>query len=133
MKEKIFNIAKYIIFVTAILQLAISQIHIDVITKVFEPSVGFSLFLFTIFSVLMAFNSSSYQYGQRTLLVIAGCAAAVVSGGVYLNVVFSDIATETLITFVDAKQSITAVCITLGIYLIFTPVMIVSGYLNEKK
>lgn len=132
MKGKLFNISKYIIFITAIAQLAISQIHIDIITKVFNPSIGFYLFLFTIFGVLMAFNSSSYKSGQRTFLLLGGCAAAVITGIIYLNVVFQDIATGKLLTLEAAQSSIIAAIVTIAIYTILTPVMIISGYRNEK-
>lgn len=132
MKGKLFNISKYLIFITAIAQLALSQIHIDIITKVFDPAIGFYLFLFTIFGVLMAFNSSSFKSGEKTLLLVGGCAAAVITGILYLNVVFADIATAKLLTFEAAKTSIIAAVITIAIYVISTPVMIISGYNNEK-
>lgn len=132
MKEKIFTIAKFLIFATAILQLAISQLHIDIITKVFDPAIGFYLFLFTIFGVLMAFNSSSYKSGEKTFIFILGTLAAVITGILYVNVIFSDIAAGNLLTFKDAQQSIIIAISTITIYAVLAPTMMITGYLNEK-
>ncbi len=132
MKEKLFNIAKYLIFATAITQLAISQLHIEIITKVFNPAIGFYLFLFTIFGVLMAFNSSSFKSGQRTFLFVLGTIAAIVTGLLYVNVIFNDINAGNLLTFKDAQKSIIIAIVTIAIYAISSPIMIITGYLNEK-
>lgn len=132
MNGKLFNISKYLIFVTAIGQLAISQVHIGIITKVFNPAVGFYLFLFTIFGVLMAFNSSSFKSGQRTPLLIGGCITAVLTGILYINVLFKDIALGKLLTFEVAQSSIVLAAVTVVIYAVFTPILIISGYKNEK-
>lgn len=132
MKEKLYFMAKYLIFITAITQLAISQLHIGVITRVFDPAIGFYLFLFTIFGVLMAFNSSSYKTGQKTLIFVGGAVAAVLTGIKFVSIIFIDIAAGQLLTFEDAQKSITVAIVTIVIYAISTPIMIITGFLNEK-
>ncbi|MDC7221043.1 MAG: hypothetical protein PQJ59_13995 [Spirochaetales bacterium] len=116
MKDKIYNATKYIILFVAIAQLALSQVHIQLITKVFAPYVGFYLFLFVIFGLVTGFNTTSSLAGSKVILFIAGCVLACVMGGLYLNILFKDIATGNYLSLEDAKMSIIFMFITLGVY-----------------
>jgi hypothetical protein len=132
MKEKLFYTAKYLIYIAAICQLAMSQVHISVITKVFEPTAGFYLFLFTIFGLVMAFNTTAVKKGSRIELFILGCLAASALGVMYLKIIFQDIQTGKLLTFSDARLSIIFSVATILIFLLSTAVMLITGNFNEE-
>ena len=131
MKEKLFYTAKYLIYIAALSQLALSQVHIGIITKIFEPRAGFFLFLFIIFGLIMAFNSSAVKKGSRIEIFIFGCLAAVTFGILYLRILFQDISAGNLLTFVDARSSIIYTIIAIAVYAISTATMLVTGNLNE--
>lgn len=131
MKEKIFTWAKLIVFMTAISQLALSQIQISVITKVFNPNVGFYLFGFTIFSVLMAFNSSSYEHGKKLPIFIGGLILAVFTGINYINTLLTDIKQANLLTMEDIKTALIISVVAIAIYATGSVVMLATG--NYEK
>lgn len=131
MKEKIFATAKYLIYIAALSHLALSQMHIDIITKVFEPTAGFLLFLFTIFGVVLAASTSSVQKGSRIEIFILGCTVAVIMGILYLRVIFQDIQAENLLTFDDVKLSVTVIISTLAVYVLGTATMLITGRLED--
>lgn len=115
MKEKIFNTAKFLIGATAIIQLAMSQIHIGIITKVFLPEVGFFLFLFVIFGIVTAFNSSNVK-GIKAIIFSVGCLLACFLGGLYVTVLFKDIQMDNVLTFSQARESIIIILVSIFIY-----------------
>lgn len=131
MKERIFKMAKFIVFATAITQLALSQIQIEVITKVFDPNIGFVLFGFTIFGVLMAFNSSSYQHGKRSAIFIGGTILVILTGLNYLRVLLLDISAGNLLTFEDIKTAFIIAAVSMVIYALGAVVMVATGNHNE--
>lgn len=118
MKEKLFNGARFFMFTAAIVQLALSQIHIAVITKVFEESVGFYLFLFIIFGIIVAFNSVNLKSGKHLLLDIVGVVFASAAGIKFISQVLNDIKVSTVLTFQDAQISLLVSVITIAIYII---------------
>lgn len=131
MKEKLFTAAKSLIYIAALSHLALTQMHIGIITKVFEPTSGFLLFLFTISGVVLAASTSSVKKGSRIEVFILGCIVAVVLGILYLRVIFQDIQAENLLTFDDVKVSVTIIISTILIYVISTATMLVTGRLED--
>ncbi|MDC7235464.1 MAG: hypothetical protein PQJ58_19705 [Spirochaetales bacterium] len=124
MKEHLFKTARLLIYMAAIGQLALSQVHIGIITKVFAPSVGFFLFLFVIAGLVTAFNSSSAA--SKPLIAVLGCGASLLTGVLYLNIVFKDIANATLLTFEEAQVSIFVSLLAMFLYLAGTVTMLVT-------
>lgn len=124
MKELLFKSAKFTAIIAAIGQLAISQIHIGIITKVFEPSIGFFLFLFITFGVVMAFNSTSFRAESNPVLFLFGGIASSGTGLIYLNMLNADIRAENLLTFADARVSIFVSIAVITIYIASTIIML---------
>ncbi len=118
----------------ALLQLALSQIHINVITKVFASEIGFYLFLFILFGLVMTFSLSSMKRDSKKPIYIALTIAALGSGFVYLRMLFADIATGQYLTMDVAMLSIIVSILSLVIYLVGTIVILStrdrSGFLN---
>ncbi|MDC7242352.1 MAG: hypothetical protein PQJ50_18505 [Spirochaetales bacterium] len=106
MKEMIFKTSRFIVFAVALGQLALSQVHIAVITRVFDSSIGFYLFLFVISGLVMGFNTSAIHSGSRIPLFIAGCAASLVTGLLYLRMLIADVLAGNLLTWPDIHLSL---------------------------
>jgi hypothetical protein len=126
MKEKLFYISKWSVFFIAIIQLAISQIHIAIITKVFETDVGFFLFLFIIFGLVSAFNAVSAKKGKKMYLDFTTAITSSLAGYRYLTTVFANIAPDKLLTFEDASISIYISIVAIFIYIVGTITMFLT-------
>jgi hypothetical protein len=118
MKEGIYKTTSLIVLITAIAQLAMSQVHINIITKVFVSYVGFYLFLFVIAGLVTAFNTTSSLEGGKLWLFIGGVVAACITGSLYLKILLLDIGSGKYLSFEEAKFSIILIVITLAVYLI---------------
>ena len=131
MKEKVFKTAKTLMFLVALGQLALSQVHIGIITKVFAPSVGIVLFLFIIFGLVTAFSSSAIARGTNAGVALLGCLAALIMGFFYLRILFADIATGTLLSFADARLSILFSLVAMAVYPLAIAVMLLTRNFDE--
>ncbi len=118
MKEKIFNITRFTMFFVAILQLALSQIHIAITTKVFDTTVGFYLFLYIMFGIIVAFNSLNLKRKTNIWLSVIGCVGGSLAAIKYLTIIFKDISSENIVTFTDAKWSIYLIVLAIATYFI---------------
>lgn len=116
MNEQVFKLGKLFLYIGALGQLALSQIHIGIITKVFDTSIGFFLFLFVIFTLVTAFNGSAINKdtsGFKIIFSILGFALAVAMGFVYLGILRADVATGKLLTTAEAMPSIVFTLVTM--------------------
>ncbi len=127
MKTTIYNISKYIILAVALLQLAISQIHIEIITKVYETNVGFYLFLFIIFGLVVAFNSISNKKKSKMFIDLFGSVVAVFAGYQYITIVFANIAPDRLLNYQDIQYSIYISIAAIAIYIIGTIILFLTN------
>ncbi|GAB6107252.1 hypothetical protein [Fusibacter bizertensis] len=126
MKEKVFNITRYSMFAIALIQLALSQIHIGIITKVFATNVGFYLFLFIIFGIVVAFNSINLRSNKNMLLDIVGSIVAAIAGIKYLSIIMDDLNSGNVLTFSEAKWSIAFTSIAIAGYLFGTIILLLT-------
>lgn len=126
MREKIFNITRYSLFSISLIQLALSQIHIGIITKVFATDVGFFLFLFIIFGIVVAFNSINLRSNKNMVLDIVGSIVASVAGFKFLSIVLNDLKSGNVLTFSEAKWSITFTIIGIISYSLGTIVLLLT-------
>ena len=126
MKERLFKISKFSIMTIAMLQLALSQVHIKVITKVFASDIGFYLFLFILFGLVMSFSLSSMNRESKMPLYLVLTIATVGTGIIYLNKLFADIATGQYLTADVAMLSIIVSIVALVIYCLGTLIILWS-------
>jgi hypothetical protein len=118
MKEKILNGLKGIALVNALAQLALSQIHIEAITKLFVKEIGFYLFFFTIFGLVTAFNVFLLdKYRGIIFFMISSWVTAGV-GYVYLNLMQADVLVQEMLTMSDVQQSWYLVIVAIAIFLV---------------
>ena len=118
MKELALKITVGIMLISALGELAMSQIHIQAITKIFASEIGIYLFLFIIFGLTTAFNA--YLLEKRTSLIFFALSGlmAVGAGYVYLRIMQTDVAAQEALTMADVRTSWLLVIISMGIYLV---------------
>jgi len=118
MKNIFLNIAVGIIIINGLGELAISQVHILAITKLFANEIGMYLFLFTIFGLTTTFNAFSLKTRRSIILYIATSWLAAVFGFVYLNIMQADVTAQETLTMVDVQDSWRLILISSVIYLV---------------
>ena len=133
MKEWILKIVVGMMLISALGELAMSQIHIQAITKIFANEIGFYLFLFIIFGLTTAFNA--YLLEKRTGLIILAISGllAVGAGYIYLDLMQTDVAAQASLTMADVRTSWLLVSISMGIYLVGLVVVPMLAWGTIKK
>lgn len=120
MDTLLYRSTRSVLIATSLIQLALSQIHIELITKLFISDIGFYLFLFVIFGLLILFNlssmkdSASGRLGTYIIMTIATLA----SGSVYVYKVWSDYLAQESVTLPDIRLSLIISVTCMIIYLI---------------
>lgn len=126
MKEKLFNITILLMSITAILQLAASQIHIKTITKVFVTEIGFYLFLFIIFGLVTLFNLTTIKKSTNDFMFVL-CSLVVSGVGIkYLQLLLNDYNSYDSIKFKDIYESLYMVIAGIAIYAFGTIYVVIS-------
>ncbi|MCB0130443.1 MAG: hypothetical protein KDD78_06330 [Caldilineaceae bacterium] len=133
MKEWTLKIVVGMMLISALGELAMSQIHIQAITKIFANEIGFYLFLFIIFGLTTAFNA--YLLEKRTGLIILAISGllAVGAGYIYLDLMQTDVAAQASLTMADVRTSWLLVVISMGIYLVGLLVVPMLAWGTIKK
>jgi len=117
-KEWILKTLRGIALANGFGQLAMSQVHILAITKVFEKSIGFYLFFYIIFCLLTGFNAFLLEKRTGIIFFVAINWLTAVAGYVYLHLLRTDIANQETLTLVDVQLSWSLVIVSIVILLI---------------
>ncbi len=112
------KLIKVISTIVALGQLALSQIHIGVITKVFEKRVGIFLFIFTLFCMLGLFMATRLSDSKDVIKHISINAIAIILGAIYLTLLNSDVSVQDFLTFKDIASSVYLTSISIVLLLI---------------
>ncbi|MBE2220709.1 MAG: hypothetical protein IAF02_04170 [Anaerolineae bacterium] len=117
MKDIVLKTAVYILLITALGQLAASQIHILAITKIFANQIGFYLFMFIIFGITTAFNGYLLNNKRRGLILFVGSGILAIGAGyIYMTLMQTDVAAQKTITMADVQSSWLLVAGSIAIY-----------------
>ncbi len=128
-----YKSTRMVLMITALIQLAVSQIHIEAITKLFVRDVGFFLFIFVITGLLVLFNLTSMgettagNLGMFSIMTVA----AVTSGCVYMYKVWTDYVTQTAVVWKDIQLTFIITAVVIAVYLIGGMIVIVKGLANR--
>ncbi len=109
MSEKIENRLKIIKIISAVValgQLALSQVHIGVITKVFERTTGIYLFIFTLFCLVGLFMATRLNSPQDVIKHLIINALAIAAAMFYLQLLGRDLQAEEFVTFELISKSV---------------------------
>ena len=120
MDTLLYRSTRGVLMATALIQLAVSQVHIEMITKLFIRDIGFYLFIFVIAGLLVLFNLSSMKNSASGRLgtFIVMILAAVASGLTYMYKVWSDFSTRESVVMEDVQLSLIFAGTFILIYLI---------------
>ena len=118
MKEWILKIAVGIILVNGLGELALTQIHVLAITKLFVNEIGLYLFMFIIFGITATFNALSLEKRQSIIFFAVSCWITAVFGFIYLRLLQADVAGQDTLTMADVQTSWLLIIISIGIYLV---------------
>ncbi len=118
MKDLVLKLIVGIMLISALGELALSQIHIQAITKIFANEIGIYLFLFIIFGLTTAFNAYLLEKRTGLIVFILSGLMAMGAGFVYLSTMQTDVAAQGALTMADVRTSWLLVSISMGIYLV---------------
>lgn len=135
MKEKLFTVSKGLLITAGLLELALSQVHILMITKLFTSYVGFYLFIFVIAGMLILFNLSSMTVDNSAKMkeFLMSSVAAIGSGGFFIYIAWTDYLEQESIVFEDIQMSVAMIAIGIVVYIVGTSAVAVSYTLHEKE
>jgi len=133
MDTLLYKNTRILLMATAVIQLAISQIHIQMITRMFTREIGFYLFLFIIGGLLIVFNLTSMgsKASGRLGMFLATTILAVGSGIIFLMKAWADYKLNESVTLADVQTPLIVIAITLVIYVVGGFIISVKCY-NEK-
>jgi hypothetical protein len=118
MKEWMLKIAVGFILINGLGELALTQVHVLAITKLFVNEIGLYLFMFIIFGITATFNALSLEKRQSIIFFSVSCWVTAVFGYIYLSLMRADVAAQDNLTMADVQTSWLLIIISIGIYLV---------------
>lgn len=134
MKETRFKQIRLLLMATALVELAISQIHIAMITQLSIREIGFYFFLFILFGLLVLFNLTSMKIDSkgRITAYIFTTLAAVGAGAWMIKLAIDDYNVKDYVTFDVIYPSLTGIIIGIVIYGLGS-IALISLYVSYNK
>lgn len=129
-ESKLFQIVKYIMMGVAVLELAVSQIHIAAISLLSIREIGFFLFLFIFSSIiLMAILSSFNEWNLSNVMttLLSGLAAG--GTGLYTVLLFLS---DTKVAFESISVSLIFMVVGVVVFFVGTGLLLVAAQRNHK-
>ena len=105
MKDRMLNILRGLALINALGQLAISQVHISVATKIFAKEIGFYLFFFIIFCLITGFNALLLEKRGGIIFFAFTNWLTIAVGFIYLSILQADVASQDALTLADVQSS----------------------------
>ena len=116
-REFFLRVAAGILLIVGVGQLAISQIHIEAITKIFANQIGFYLFLFMIFGLTTGFNAVLIEKPLSVVSLIVSSILCSVGGIIYLRLLQAEVVSQEQLTMADVGESFRYVTFSLVVYI----------------
>ena len=133
MKDILLKVAVGIMLINGLGQLALSQVHILAITKLFANQIGVYLFLFVIFGLTASFNAFSLEKRRSIILFTVSSWLTAGIGYIYLSLMQTDVAAQGALTMADVRSSSMLVGISIAIYLVGSLVIPWLSWGNVKE
>ena len=131
-REFFLRIVTAILLIVGVGHLAISQIHIAAITKIFANQIGFYLFVFIIFGLTTGFNAVLIEKPFSVVSLIVSSILSSVGGFVYLRLLQADVLEQEKLTMADVSDSFQLVAFSIGIYLIGSIIVSILSWPDVK-
>ncbi len=107
-----------VVLLTGIGGLAVSQVHILTITKLFVREIGFYLFLFVIFGLTTSFNTFLLDKRRGIIFFVLSGWFAAAAGIVYVQLLQADVADQASLALADVQTSFYIVIASIAVYMI---------------
>lgn len=133
MNEWTFKIAKLIVLMNGLGQLALSQIHILASTKMFTKEIGFYLFFFIIFGLANGFNTFLLKKVRGLVFFIFTSWLTAGFGYIYLRILEADVAMQDTLTMADVQNSWTMIVVAIVICLVGSIVVPLMGWKEARQ
>lgn len=131
-REFFLRIVTGILLLVGVGHLAVSQIHIAAITKIFANQIGFYLFVFVIFGLTTGFNAVLIEKPFSVVSLIVSSILSSVGGFVYLRLLQADVLDQENLTMADVGDSFQLVAVSIGIYLIGAIIVSILSWPDVK-
>lgn len=134
MQRVSFKIAKWLMIIVSLLELALSQIHIKAITAMFHVTLGFYLFLFILFGLLLMFLLTSLKDISINSMFKIALTGFISSGSaaycIYL--MLGDYKSHNNIALSDFRLSLILLISAIGVYSLGILILIGNGLIEHK-
>lgn len=126
MKKRLINITIIVMSLTAMLELALSQVHIKTITQVFATNIGFYLFSFILLGLIIIFNVLTIKKDCNKIMLTITTVLSTIIGLKYIQILIHDINNYSYVGFTDIKNSLILTIIGMFVYIIGTIILVVN-------
>ena len=131
-REFFLRIVTGIMLIVGVGHLAISQIHISAITKIFANQIGFYLFVFIIFGLTTGFNAILVEKPFSVVSLIGSAILSAIGGFIYLRLLQADVLEQEKLAMADVSDSFQLVAVSIGIYLVGAIIVSVLSWPDVK-
>ncbi len=129
-----YRITRLVIMATALVQLALSQIHIEMITRLFVTDIGFYLFIFIIAGLLILFNLTSMakrgsgRLGMYSVMTLV----SLVSGAIFVFKAYGNFLTEESVVMETIQLSLFFIIVSMVVYLVGGAIVIIKNLGSDQ-
>lgn len=103
-RTTLWQIAKILVIVIAVLNLSYSQVHIAVITQIFNRVIGLVMFTFILFGLVSLFSVT--RIAHTSLWAILSVLATNILGGLYVVILLLDVSNQVAVTMSTIMPSL---------------------------
>lgn len=129
------TVTRWLMIMVAVLELAFSQIHIRAITAMFTRELGFYLFLFILFGLLLIFlllSMKALDAGSVFRILLPGLIASA-SAGYCIRLMWKDYMANEVIILNDFRLSVILLAAAMGVYLSGSVVILINSLVRGRE
>lgn len=128
------NIAITLIVILALGNLALSQIHIGVITQIFERLSGLVMFMFVLFGLVTLFLATRMKDRKSGVYRAMGSIVITIAlGSLFSYYLYHDVQTQPSVTFQTVGTSLIFSIVLIVLYLVSLVLLIVAQVKHDEK
>lgn len=129
------KIAKWLMLITAVLELAFSQVHIKAIIIMFERRLGFYLFLFILFGLLLVFLLSSMKSLDGSTIFKISATSLVASGTAFycIMLMWKDYKANEVIKLEDFRISLFLMITGIAVYTLGSVDLVINSFFDGRE
>lgn len=135
MQRLSYKLFLLLVVLAGALELALSGYHISAITIMFSRQIGFYLFLFILFGILLVAISTSIKDMDlsNAFKLILTSGAASISGAYTAYLMWHDFKASKSIVFSNFRTSFFLIIAGVAIYVVGSVIMLVIGLLDKRE